>query len=151
MIKSDSKEREHTLDPVSAAQLARGKDVFISYAREDRDFVERLHKALKEQNRHAWVDWEGIPPSTDWMKEIFSAINEAQAFVFVASSSSMASEICKKEFDHAIIQKKRIIPLKIENCEISQNLTKIQWLPFAVEDDFIQSVDGGIPSQSTQA
>ena len=90
-------------------------DVFISYAREDLIFVERLFKVLKEHNRHAWVDWEGIPPSTEWMKKIISAINETKAFVFIISSHSMASEVCQKELDHAITQNKRIVPLKNQN------------------------------------
>ena len=35
-------------------------DVFISYAREDRRFVQRLHDALANEGRQSWVDWEGI-------------------------------------------------------------------------------------------
>ena len=118
------------------AKVARGKDVFISYAREDRDFVEQLYEGLKAHNRHPWVDWEGIPPSTEWMEKIFSAINEAKAFVFIISSSSMVSEICQKELGHAISQNKRIIPLKMEECEISHDLAKVQWIPFGADDDF---------------
>jgi hypothetical protein len=36
-------------------------EVFISYAREDKDFVQKLHNALAGLNRDTWVDWEGIP------------------------------------------------------------------------------------------
>ncbi|MFA4902404.1 MAG: TIR domain-containing protein [Desulfobaccales bacterium] len=37
-------------------------DVFISYAREDKDFVIRLNDALKVRQREGWVDLEDIPP-----------------------------------------------------------------------------------------
>ena len=45
-------------------------DVFISYAREDRPFVQHLHDALAEHGHGAWVDWEGIPASAKWMAEV---------------------------------------------------------------------------------
>ncbi|WP_394359020.1 toll/interleukin-1 receptor domain-containing protein [Leptolyngbya boryana] len=37
------------------------RDVFISYSRKDKPFVEQLHQALEAQNQDAWVDWEDIP------------------------------------------------------------------------------------------
>jgi hypothetical protein len=49
-------------------------DVFISYSRKDTDFVRRLHEALGERNRDTWVDWEDIPPTAEWLEEIYSAI-----------------------------------------------------------------------------
>ena len=38
------------------------QDVFISYARKDKEFVRRLHAALIEAGRDSWVNWEDIPP-----------------------------------------------------------------------------------------
>jgi len=66
-------------------------DVFISYAREDKDFVRCLDRALTEDGRDVWVDWEDIAPSAEWMEEIRTAIEGADAFVFVLSSDSLAS------------------------------------------------------------
>ena len=43
-------------------------DFFISYARQDRDLVRRLHDALTDRGRDTWVDWEGIPPTAEWME-----------------------------------------------------------------------------------
>ena len=40
-------------------------DVFVSYSRHDKAFVERLDKALSERQREAWVDWEGILPTEE--------------------------------------------------------------------------------------
>jgi len=45
-------------------------DVFISYSRKDSDFMRRLHEALTKHQRDIWVDWEDIPLSADWWKEI---------------------------------------------------------------------------------
>ena len=41
--------------------------VFISYSRRDKDFVGKLREALSARNYEVWVDWEDIPPSTEWL------------------------------------------------------------------------------------
>ena len=45
-------------------------DVFISYSRRNKDFVKTLYDHLTEKQREAWVDWEDIPLTADWMQEI---------------------------------------------------------------------------------
>jgi hypothetical protein len=60
-------------------------DIFISYSRKDSAFVRKLEEALTEGKRDAWVDWQDIPPTAEWLKEIDSAIDAAQAVVFVIS------------------------------------------------------------------
>jgi hypothetical protein len=67
----------------AAADRPSKHDVFMSYSRRDKEFVRRLYDALEEHQRHAWVDWEGIPPSADWMREVFAAIESADVFVLV--------------------------------------------------------------------
>jgi hypothetical protein len=71
-------------------------EIFLSYARENKDFVRRLYEALSRTGHASWVDWEGIPPSAAWFQEITSAIEAAQAFVFVISPDSVASEVCNQ-------------------------------------------------------
>src|SRR3954464_3815585 len=95
-------------------------DVFISYSRRDKGFVMRLYDALDAAGRTAWVDWEGIPPSAQWRTEIESAIVSADAFVFVVSPSSVASEICAQEAGIAAEHQKKIIPLVWEDVEPSK-------------------------------
>jgi hypothetical protein len=83
-------------------------DVFISYAREDIEFVRRLHEALANQGRDTWVDWEGIPPRAEWLAEIRTAIDSAAGFVFVISPDSIASQVCAAELQHAAERNKRV-------------------------------------------
>jgi WD40 repeat protein len=116
--------------------------VFISYSRKDRNFVQSLHRALEEAKRKAWVDWEEIPPSAEWLKRICSAIDEADTFVFVLSPDSVSSEVCRIEIDHASSRRKRIIPVlrrKVEVAQVPQALAQLQWLFFEEEGDFNQS------------
>jgi WD40 repeat protein len=114
-------------------------DVFISYAREDVDFVRRLHQALANQDRESWVDWEGIPPRAEWLAEIKAAIDSGEAFVFVISPHSVGSQVCALELDHAAGQNKRIIPVvcsAVETESVDPRLAKLNWIFFRDCDDF---------------
>ena len=106
-------------------------DVFISYSRVDQPFVRRLHAALEAAGRGAWVDWEGIPPSAEWLAEIYAAIEAAGAFVFVITKHSVASAICRQEIDHAAIHKKRLVPVLAEDVAteaVAEVLRRLNWV-----------------------
>jgi WD40 repeat protein len=87
---------------------------FISYSRKDSPFVRKLHAALAAMGRDMWVDWEDIPPSVDWLERIRNAIVETDAFVFLLSPASAASEVCRTEATLAEGAGKRLIPVVIE-------------------------------------
>src|SRR5438445_9845887 len=86
-------------------------DVFISYSRKDKEFVRELHRALTEQKRDVWVDFEDIPIASDWRSEIYQGIESADTFIFVITPDSVNSKICEEEVTHAIWCEKRIVPL----------------------------------------
>jgi TIR domain-containing protein len=50
------------------------EEIFISYSRKDKEVVRRLHEALSLRDREAWVDWEDIRPTEEWMQAIRRAI-----------------------------------------------------------------------------
>jgi WD40 repeat protein len=88
--------------------------LMISYSRKDKAFVKQLYDRLVEQGflpDDIWVDWEGIPLSADWMAEITKGIQSSNAFIFVISPDSVASEVCKKEIELAVESNKRFIPI----------------------------------------
>ncbi|MBI1279036.1 MAG: TIR domain-containing protein [Anaerolineaceae bacterium] len=118
-------------------------DVFISYSRKDKEFVHQLNDALAAQNRNTWVDWEDIPATADWWKEIASGIEEADAFVFVISPDSVRSQVCRNEIDHAIANNKRFIPLlrrEITDAADQANMPSVvsshNWIYFRETDNF---------------
>ena len=55
-------------------------DVFISYSRKDKAFVQVLNQALANSKYDAWVDWENIPLTADWWEEIKTEIEGADKF-----------------------------------------------------------------------
>src|ERR1700730_3097518 len=86
-------------------------DVFISYSRKDKDFVRRLDEALKSRKREAWVDWEGIRPTEEFMQAIYGAIEAADTFIFVLTPDSVVSVVCRREIAHAAEHNKRLVPI----------------------------------------
>jgi WD40 repeat protein len=86
-------------------------DVFISYSRKDVEFARRLANELTKTDRDVWIDWEDIPRAVDWLNEIYTGIESADAFVFVVSPNSLRSEVCNYELGHARTQNKRVIPV----------------------------------------
>ena len=120
-------------------------DIFISYSRKDESFMRKLYGRLTEHNQDTWVDWEGIPPSAEFMKEIFSAIELADTFVFVISPDSVNSDVCNKEVQHALDNNKRIVPVLYREVDyktlpvekpVKRMMDKVNWLRFCEADDF---------------
>jgi WD40 repeat protein len=115
-------------------------DVFISYSRKDKAFVQVLHQALAESKYDAWIDWQDIPPTADWWAEIEAGIEAADAFLFVISPDSVTSKVCNQEVDHAVANHKRFIPiLRREGFEQEQlhvALSRHNWLYFKEDDEF---------------
>lgn len=119
-------------------------DVFISYSRKDKEFVQRLHAALLAQKRETWVDWQDILPTEKWWKAIESGIEAAEAFVFIISPDSASSEICIREIDHAVEHHKRLIPIlhrETDLAKIHPALNACNWLFMRDSDDFDRGVD----------
>jgi DNA repair exonuclease SbcCD ATPase subunit len=115
-------------------------DIFISYSRKDKEFVRTLHQALSQSQRDAWVDWEDIPVTAEWWKEIEAGIEGADTFIFIISPDSVASKVCYQEIEHAAKLNKRLFPIvRREGFAIEQvheALQRHNWLFFRKEDDF---------------
>jgi hypothetical protein len=97
--------------PPGDQQVPRPLEVFISYSRKDKEFVRQLYEALKQRDREAWVDWEDIRPTEEFMQAIFGAIEGADTFISVLTPDSVASIPCGRETAHAAARNKRIVPI----------------------------------------
>src|SRR5947208_13802115 len=127
-------------------------DIFISYAREDRDFGHRLDESLKSRGRETWVDWEGIRPTEEFMQAIYGAIEGADTFVFVLTPDSVASVVCGREIEHAAAHHKRMVPIVAQdvNAEtVPEPLGKLNWIFCREGDDFEKATDTLISALET--
>ena len=127
-------------------------DIFISYSRKDKEFVERLTQALKDQGLEVWVDLEDIRLGEDWKDRIFWGIAGAGVFIFLISPDSVESKMCNEEIAKAIEYGKRISPIYIRETAIETippDIRKINWISckyekveanIVVSDDFNSAI-----------
>src|SRR6266700_1074810 len=127
-------------------------NIFISYARENRDFVHRLDESLKSRGREAWVDWEGIRPTEEFMQAIYGAIEAADTIVFVLTLDSVSSVVCGREITHAAAHNKRMVPIvarEVNADTVPEELRKLNWIFYRDSDDFEKATDDLISALDT--
>src|SRR5215216_4495147 len=113
--------------------------LFVSYSRKDSVAARKLIEALSSIEQDVWVDWESIPPAVDWLEQIFRGIEEADAFIFMISPDSIASEVCKVEINRAAQNNKRIIPIVLRDVQpkdAPENIRKLNWTFIREGDNF---------------
>ena len=81
--------------------------------------VRALVDVLEARDREVWVDWRSIPPTAEWLHEIDRAIESTDAFLFVISPDSVASETCGHEVRHALRNNKKIIPVLCRDVDVA--------------------------------
>jgi WD40 repeat protein/DNA-binding MarR family transcriptional regulator len=120
-------------------------NVFLSYSRRNKPFVERLHASLEATERQVWVDWENIPVAVDWWKEIELGIELADTFIFVLSPDSVQSKVCGQEIEHAVKHNKRLVPVVHQDVapdQVHPELSRLNWIMMRPDDDFEASFQG---------
>ncbi len=111
---------------------------FISYSRRDKEFVRGVHEALVGNGIQTWVDWQDIPPTADFLREIYAAIEGADVFLFVISPASVTSRVCASELAHAIEHHKRLVPVLHQDVDqepVPASIAPINWILWRATDD----------------
>src|SRR5215831_1046044 len=118
-------------------QVPRPQEIFISYSRKDKDFVRRLDESLRNRGREAWVDWEDIRPTEDFMQAIYGAIEGADTFISVLTPDSVVSYNCGLETTHAAAYNKRMVPVVARDVKadtVPEALRKLNWIFYRDSD-----------------
>jgi len=114
--------------------------IFISYNRTDKLFVRNLHDALAPLVSNVWVDWEDVPLSAEWLKELHKGIEQSDVVICVLSPEGIKSETCHFQLEHAVTCGKRLVPvvcLDVDYREVSKHLSALNWIFFRTGvDDF---------------
>jgi hypothetical protein len=87
-------------------------DIFLSYAKEDRDVARRLSRRLIQAGWTVWWD-RRIPAGRTWRQMLESALREMRCMVVLWSSHSIESDWVKEEAEEARLRKK-LVPVLIE-------------------------------------
>ena len=126
--------------PVHGDDQAQGQplsaDIFISYSRKDIAFARLIRASLQSSGLDTWIDWDRIPVGERWWDEICQAIERTHIFMFVISSSSLGSPVCRDEIGQALKNHKRIIPILVDHLtpeavhKFVPGLPELNWVIF---------------------
>ena len=126
------------------------KQIFISYAHEDREPALRLYENLKQAGHEPWIDEKDLLPGQKWQQAIRSTISDSDYCIILLSRRSvskrgyvqkevkLALDILDEFPEDAIF----VIPVRIEECCPShERLQELHWVDFfPTWEDGIQKI-----------
>jgi len=98
------------------------QQVFISYSSADKAAAERICGALEEAGISCWIAPRNIEPGTDYPTALVEAIRSVRVLVLVLTEPAAASPHILSEVGHAFSGKKRIIPFRISQKAVPEDL-----------------------------
>ena len=66
-------------------------DYFISHAKEDREFADKLYEKLVNQGKRVWYAPKSLTLGEDWVQAIVEGIKSAEVVIVLLSKSSLKS------------------------------------------------------------
>lgn len=95
-------------------------NVFISYSRKDKSFIDKFCKSLTDCGITYWLDKRGIENGNDFKTTIVKAIESSSVFLFFSSKNSNNSIWTAKEIGIAVARSKPIIPIKLDSSPYNE-------------------------------
>src|SRR5215469_6776157 len=89
-------------------------EIFISYRRADRAWAQRLHELLRAEGVEPWYD-ALVGAGQDWRIATARALEDSKIFVLLFSENAAQSSDIAKELAAAVLEKKLIIPIRLQN------------------------------------
>jgi len=99
---------------------------FISYSRDNSDFVVRFARDLRAAGFDIWLDQLDIPKGSRWDDEVERALESSSTFIIVLSPESIESQNVKDEIGYALDNGKHILPVLLKSCKIPFRLRRFQ-------------------------
>ncbi len=118
-------------------------EIFISYSRQNVEFVDKLVGEIEKRGQSIWVDRDDIRGGTAWRSAISEAIRACEIFIIVLSDKSILSENVTKELALADKHKKAIVPVCFQQCDIPPNM-EYQLAGLQIIDFVEQSFSAGL-------
>ena len=123
--------------------------IFLNYAREDRQKVESLYQQLSNAGFRPWMDTKNILGGEQWQRSIQHALQQSQFFLACLSVTSVSKRsYLRREMREALEKLQEmldsdiyLIPVRLEECEIPEELREHQWVDLFAEDGYTRLVE----------
>ena len=115
-------------------RLSRQLQIFLLYARIDKDTVYRLYRRIEKDGARVWLDLEQILPGQDWAYEIRKAIRTSDLIIVCLSRGFNKQGGYRHEELRIALKKAKslpdgeifLIPARLERCELPEPLRRWQ-------------------------
>jgi hypothetical protein len=97
-------------------------DIFISYARQDREFATDLGDALRGSGNNVWFDATTTGHAANWEDYLRERIGKCDVFIALMSPASVANANVMSELGAAIAAGKAVIPVVPTNGRLPPGL-----------------------------
>ena len=105
---------------------------FLSYAREDAEFVLRLAKDLREGGAGVWMDQLDIAPGQRWDRAVEDALAKCLEVVVILSPAAVESTNVMDEVSLALEDGKTVVPVLHRQCKIPFRLRRLQYVDLSL-------------------
>ncbi|HQY07559.1 MAG: toll/interleukin-1 receptor domain-containing protein [Burkholderiales bacterium] len=127
-------------EPARQPLRQRPWDTFLSHAHADKAVVDSLHAWLERAGLQIWYDAVHLPAGSKIASELGRAIAQCRSALIVLSQASVASGWVEDEWNLACTERNRadardfrVIPVRIEDCELPDFLQSTKWVDLAGE------------------
>jgi cold shock CspA family protein len=133
-------------EAVKPKSISRAVNVFLCHSKQNKAAVRNLYQRLRSENINPWFDEESLLPGQDWDYEIRKAVKSSDAVIVCVSKDSVSKAgYVQKEIKHALdiadLQPEGtiyLIPLKLEECDMPDKLSRWHWVNYFEENGYDQ-------------
>ena len=119
-------------------------NIFLCHSTDDRTVVHDLYERLLKDGFRPWLYEKDILPGQDWDYETTRAIRKSDIVLICLSPESITKRgYVQKEIKRALdiaeeqpIGSIFLIPLRLEPCDIPEQLSTLQWVNYYEEDGY---------------
>jgi hypothetical protein len=115
-------------------------DVFLSYSSQDKQIVHALAKRLKQEGLRVWLDAWAIQPGDPISLAIQHGLEQSRTLLMCMSPAYFDSEWTTLEH-HTLLfrdptnEKRRFIPLLIEDCTMPDIIAQFAYIDWRARSD----------------
>lgn len=115
--------------------------VFISYSQEDKDIASLIAEELRTAGHELWDDPWSLRPGDNIIEKVNVGLKEADALIILVSNNALRSKWVMHEFSAIALSdlsnnKRRIIPVIVDNCSLPQYLAQYSAVDLNVGVEF---------------
>lgn len=113
--------------------------IFISHSSRDAEAAGKIAHALERSGERCWMAPGSLMPGEQWAGAIVRAIEQSRAVLVVFSAASNDSPQMARELELAVSDRKRLIPIRIEDAKPTRDLQY-----FLGVSHWVDAFDGGV-------